>query len=158
MVISKLKLGTGFSFAFFFLHPRQNNNEIIKNIFNFIQFKISTLIIKSKHNKIISLKTVLTVLLLFFTINLTNCSLFKPNQQPDTVEAALAQRNRHKRRTLRRARRENKKQIKAYWDRQTPEVRKKVKNSYKREKRNAKRKAKIKKKADKERARSGEWK
>jgi hypothetical protein len=67
------------------------------------------------------------------------------HKTPETVEEAVAQREKLKKSNARKARRENKKKIKAYWASQSPEVRKSVKRNAKKQKKSVKKREKIQK-------------
>jgi len=99
--------------------------------------------------KNIKFKTIFNILLLFIAFAFSECAINAARKTPDTVEEALAQREKLKKSNARKARRETKKKIKAYWASQSPEVRKSVKRNAKNQKKAAKKREKKQKKTKK---------
>ena len=99
--------------------------------------------------KNIKFKTIFNILLLFIAFAFSECAVNAARKTPDTVEEAVAQREKLKKSNARKARRETKKKIKAYWASQSPEVRKSVKRNAKNQKKAAKKREKKQKKTKK---------
>ena len=99
--------------------------------------------------KNIKFKTIFNILLLFIAFAFSECAINAARKTPDTVEEALAQREKLKKSNARKARRETEKKIKAYWASQSPEVRKSVKRNAKNQKKAAKKREKKQKKTKK---------
>lgn len=102
--------------------------------------------------KNIKFKTIFNILLLFIAFTFSECAMIAAHKTPDTVEEAVAQREKLKKSNARKARRENKKKIKAYWASQSPEVRKSVKRNAKKQKKAVKKREKKQKKSKKQSA------